>query len=64
MTISKTKLNVGPSKINYIASQRVRGTLRSVSGVGPTRASAIAACLIKVEARIMAKQRLGVVGAL
>ncbi len=60
MLVTKTKVNLGPSPINYIASERMQDGKYPpyVYATGPSRADAILSCMIKKEARESVKQKL------
>lgn len=57
MKVTKTLLNPNGRAANYLASQRVDGVLEPVTAIGPTRASAIAMCGIRMEAMMAAMER-------
>lgn len=60
MKVTITKTNLGPSPINYLASEPMRDGQYPpyVYATGPTRESAILSCLIKKDARESLKQKL------
>lgn len=60
MYVTKTKINLGASPINYIATEPMRDGKYPphVYATGPSIPAAIAACILKKEARESAKQRL------
>lgn len=60
MYVTKTKTNLGPSPINYIATEPMRDGKypKHVYATGPSVMGAIAACLMKKEARESLKQRV------
>ena len=55
--VTKTKVNVGPSQHNYLAVEPVEGYPRHVTAIASSFSAAIAACLLKKEAREAAQER-------
>lgn len=60
MTVTKTKLNLGASPVNYIAVEPMRDGKYPphVYASAPSVSGAIAACLMKKEARESMKHRI------
>ena len=55
MIVTKTLVSLRNN--NYLAVERIPGQFEPVVASGPTREAAIAACVVKKEARESAKQR-------
>lgn len=57
MRVTKTRIDVGPEEVNYLAVEPVEGYPNYVKSIAGSRMAAIAATLLKKEAHEARKQR-------